>query len=424
MQYYVIIGRELERWFCGVNEQNIQTLQNDNKLYQTLLVIGVVLIAFNLRPAITSVGPLIGTIRDDVGFSNWSVALLTSLPLIAFAIMSPMAPKIANRLSNEMTLVLGLLILIIGISLRSISVVFLIFFGTLCIGLGIAICNVLLPGVIKEKFPTKVAIMTSIYTTSMSLLATTASGVSIPLSEGLNLGWQVALFVWITPAVTGLIIWLFVYKKSRKDKHEKQVRFFESKQGSSIWKSKLAWKVALFMGFQSLIFYVTISWLPELLMDEGMRKATAGYMLSYFQLLGIPISFMIPMIAVQMKSQRGLVLANNILYIIGIVILLFKSNFALIIFAISLIGIASSANFALSLSFLSIRAKNAKDAAELSGMAQSIGYLLAAIGPIFIGFIYDITHAWTVPLIILIGITFIIIYVGMQAGQNKYVLEN
>lgn len=407
-----------------MNEQNIQTLQNDNKLYQTLLVIGVVLIAFNLRPAITSVGPLIGTIRDDVGFSNWSVALLTSLPLIAFAIMSPMAPKIANRLSNEMTLVLGLLILIIGISLRSISVIFLIFFGTLCIGLGIAICNVLLPGVIKEKFPTKVAIMTSIYTTSMSLLATTASGVSIPLSEGLNLGWQAALFVWITPAVTGLIIWLFVYKKSRKDKHEKQVRFFESKQRSSIWKSKLAWKVALFMGFQSLIFYVTISWLPELLMDEGMRKATAGYMLSYFQLLGIPISFMIPMIAVQMKSQKGLVLANNILYIIGIVILLFKPSFALIIFAISLIGIASSANFALSLSFLSIRAKNAKDAAELSGMAQSIGYLLAAIGPIFIGFIYDITHAWTVPLIILIGITFIIIYVGMQAGQNKYVLEN
>lgn len=407
-----------------MNEQSILEKQKENRLYQALLVIGVIFVAFNLRPAITSVGPLIGTIRDDIGFANWSVALLTSLPLIAFAIMSPIAPKLANKFSNEMTLVIGLFVLIIGISLRSMSVVFLIFFGTLCIGLGIAICNVLLPGVIKEKFPAKVAIMTSVYTTSMSIFATSASGLSIPLAEELNLGWQLALLVWAIPAVIGLIIWLIIYKNNRKNTSDKQLKFFESKKGSGIWKSNLAWKVALFMGFQSLIFYVTISWLPELLMDEGMRKATAGYMLSYFQLLGIPISFIIPMIAVKMKSQRALVLAINLLYIIGISTLLLKPTFAFIIFAITLIGIASSANFALSLSFLAIRAKGAKDAAELSGMAQSIGYLLAAIGPIIIGYVYDITQAWTIPLIILIGITFVIIYVGMGAGQDKYVFDD
>lgn len=407
-----------------MNEKSILEKQKENRLYQALLVIGVVFVAFNLRPAITSVGPLIGTIRDDIGFANWSVALLTSLPLIAFAIMSPIAPKLANKFSNEMTLVIGLFVLIIGISLRSMSVVFLIFFGTLCIGLGIAICNVLLPSVIKEKFPAKVAIMTSVYTTSMSIFATSASGLSIPLAEELNLGWQLALLVWAIPAVIGLIIWLIIYKNNRKNTFDKQLKFFESKKGSGIWKSNLAWKVALFMGFQSLIFYVTISWLPELLMDEGMRKATAGYMLSYFQLLGIPISFIIPMIAVKMKSQRALVLAINLLYIIGISTLLLKPTFAFIIFAITLIGIASSANFALSLSFLAIRAKGAKDAAELSGMAQSIGYLLAAIGPIIIGYVYDITQAWTIPLIILVGITFVIIYVGMGAGQDKYVFDD
>lgn len=407
-----------------MNEQSILEKQKENRLYQALLVIGVIFVAFNLRPAITSVGPLIGTIRDDIGFANWSVALLTSLPLIAFAIMSPIAPKLANKFSNEMTLVIGLFVLIIGISLRSMSVVFLIFFGTLCIGLGIAICNVLLPGVIKEKFPAKVAIMTSVYTTSMSIFATSASGLSIPLAEELNLGWQLALLVWAIPAVIGLIIWLIIYKNNRKNTSDKQLKFFESKKGSGIWKSNLAWKVALFMGFQSLIFYVTISWLPELLMDEGMRKATAGYMLSYFQLLGIPISFIIPMIAVKMKSQRALVLAINLLYIIGISTLLLKPTFAFIIFAITLIGIASSANFALSLSFLAIRAKGAKDAAELSGMAQSIGYLLAAIGPIIIGYVYDITQTWTISLIILIGITFVIIYVGMGAGQDKYVFDD
>jgi len=419
----LLLGRNLGKRGIWMTEQNTLDKDEKNKIYQALLFVGVIFVAFNLRPAITSVGPLIGTIRDDIGLSNWSVALLTSLPLVAFAMMSPIAPKLANRISNEATLALGLFILIIGISLRSITIIAFLFLGTLFVGLGIAICNVLLPGVIKEKFPTKVAIMTSIYTTSMGILATTASGVSVPLSEGLHLGWQLTLFIWIFPAIVGLIIWLVVYKKKHWKQQSEPLKFFESKKGSGIWKSPLAWKVALFMGFQSLIFYVTISWLPEILMDSGMKKATSGYMLSYFQLIGIPINFIIPMVAIKMHSQRPLVLTANILYIIGIFSLLMKPTFSIIVIAITLIGIASSTNFTLALSFLSMRAKNPKDSAELSGMAQSIGYLLAAVGPIFIGFLYDITHAWTLPLTILIGITFIIIYVGMGAGQNKYVLD-
>src|SRR5690625_2111954 len=330
---------------------------------QWLLGAAILFIAFNLRPAITSVGPLIGTIRDDIGFSNWNVAFLTSLPLIAFAIMSPLAPKLAKRLTNEMTLALGLFVLIIGISLRSIPVIFLMFLGTLCIGLGIAVCNVLLPGVIKEKFPAKVAIMTSLYTTSMAIFATTASGASIPLAEDFNLGWQLTLLVWAIPALIGFIIWITVHKRNNKKK-DRQVNFFESDRSSGIWKSKLAWKVAFFMGLQSLVYYVTISWLPELLMDDGMEKATAGFMLSYFQFLGIPVSFFIPMIAAKMKSQRALVIAVNILFIIGIACLLLKQTFMITVFAVTFMGIASSANFALSLLFLSIRAKNSRDAAN------------------------------------------------------------
>src|SRR5690625_246767 len=133
----------------------IDAIQNNNltRFQQIVLVLAIIFTGINLRPSITSLGPLIGTIRDDIGFSNWSVAFLTSLPLIAFAIMSPIAPKLANRSSNEMALMVGLLTLIVGISLRSITIVFFIFLGTLCIGLGIAICNVLLPSVIKENFP-------------------------------------------------------------------------------------------------------------------------------------------------------------------------------------------------------------------------------------------------------------------------------
>lgn len=397
--------------------------QNVSKIYRIFLVIGVVMIAFNLRPAITSVGPLIGTIRDDVGFSNWSVALLTSLPLIAFAIMSPLTPKLANRFSNEWALTIGLFLLLIGIGLRSISIIFFLFAGTLLIGLGIAICNVLLPGVIKEKFPLKIAMMTSVYTTGMAIFATTASGVSIPLAHNMELGWQLSLLVWIIPAIVGLIIWFYIALTNTQAARG-QMKYLEKRQSKGIWKSKLAWKVALFMGLQSLIFYVTISWLAEILIDFGITKTMAGFMVSYFQLLGIPVSTIIPLLAVKFTTQSKLVLGVNALYILGIfLLLLFHSFFWIILIAVGLIGIASSSNFALALTFLSIRAKDAKDAADLSGMAQSIGYILAAFGPILIGFMYDITKGWNIPFVFLIIVTAAIIYFGMHAGQNKYVLD-
>src|SRR5699024_2317687 len=137
----------------------------ENQLYKFMLIAGIIVVAFNLRPAITSVGPLMGMIRDDMGLSNWSVGLLTCLPRVVFAVMSPIIPKLANRYTNEIILLIGLILLVLGIGTRSISIVFLIFMGTLLVGAGIAICNVLLPGIIKEKFPAKVGVMTSIYTT-------------------------------------------------------------------------------------------------------------------------------------------------------------------------------------------------------------------------------------------------------------------
>src|SRR5690625_187421 len=344
--------------------KNIGKVENRSTSYQIMLVAAVLLIAFNLRPAITSIGPLIGTIRDDVGFANWNIALLTSLPLIAFMLISPIAPKLANRLTSERTLMLGLCVLIIGISLRSISMVVFLFLGTFLIGFGIAICNVLLPSVIKDKFPHKVAIMTSLYTTSMTLFATIASGVSIPLADGLQLGWQLSLLVWIIPALIGLIIWVIIVIKNKQVKSTEQM-YFESKNSSGIWKVPLAWQVALFMGLQSLIFYTMISWLPEILIFYGMNKASAGFMLSYFQFIGIPISFFIPMVATKLKTQRPIVLTANLLFIVGLILLLTTQAFPVILLATTLLGIASSSNFALALTFLSIRAKHAKDAAEI-----------------------------------------------------------
>src|SRR5699024_7061860 len=172
------------------------TDEKTNKMYRLLIFTGIVIIAINLRPGMTSVGPMIGMIRDDIGLANWSAGLLTSLPLLAFAAISPLVPRISEYFSDDWTMVLGLFTIVVGITIRSLALISLLFLGTIFVGLGIAICNVLLPKVIKDRFPTKVALMTSVYSTLMGIFAAIASGVSVPLATGLQWGWKLSLFVW------------------------------------------------------------------------------------------------------------------------------------------------------------------------------------------------------------------------------------
>ncbi|APC49174.1 transporter [Virgibacillus halodenitrificans] len=398
-----------------------QNTKQYDKTYRVLLFIGIIVVAFNLRPAITSIGPLIGIIRDDVGLSNWSVGLLTSLPLIAFAIMSPIVPRLANRYTNERIMMVGLILLAIGISARSISLISLLFAGTLFVGLGIAICNVLLPGVIKDKFPARVALMTSLYSTAMGIFAAAASGLSIPIATGMGLGWKLALLIWSLPAITGIFIWVYLNKNNNKEQTE-EINYINPSE-NRMWKSPLAWHVAAFMGLQSFLFYVTISWLPEILHDYGMDIAHAGWMLSMMQFIGLPASFFVPVIAGKFKSQRPIVIVMASCSVIGYSGLLLGNSYVMLVISTVIIGIALSGTFALALAFLGMRAKNAKQAAELSGMAQALGYVLAAAGPIFIGYLYDLTHLWAIPLITLIIIALMVMAFGLSAGRDVYVLD-
>ena len=387
-------------------------------LYAFLLIAGIILVAINLRPAITSVGPVVGMIKEDIGLAYWSVSLLTSLPLIAFAVVSPITPKIANKLSNEKTLLWGLVCILAGIIIRSFSVVFLLFAGTFLIGAGIAICNVLLPVIIKDKYPLKFGIMTSVYSTAMGLMASIASGLSVPLAMDMNLGWKMALLVWGIPASLAIFLWIYLVKNSEPKRAEIKV----TKRDSSIWRSSLAWQVAFYMGFQSFLFYVTITWLPEILQNLGASVSTAGWLLSFTQLIGLPAGFIVPVLAGHIRSQRSIAAILGLTSVLGYSGLwLYGTNYPVMITSIILIGIGLGGTFPLGLAFLGLRSKNARQAAELSGMAQSIGYILAAVGPILIGSLYDFTHSWTIPLITLIIVSMIVIIFGIGAGRNKFV---
>lgn len=391
--------------------------------YRALVIISIVIVSINLRPGMTAVGPLLGIIRDDVGISNWSAGLLTSLPLVAFAVISPIVPRLGVRFTNERAMIFGLALLAVGIGIRSISLIYFIFIGTIIVGLGIAICNVLLPGIVKEKFPLKVGLMTSVYSTTMGVFAAISSGLSIPFARGLGWGWQISLLVWTVPAVVGIVVWIIL---ARRNKRTEQVAMqYVSSDNWRIWRSPLAWQVALYMGLQSSLFYVTISWLPEILHSYGVTMNTAGWLLSYAQLIGMPISFFIPMIAGRLKSQRSIVLVMGVCAISGyLTLLLFGSNYIAMVISATLIGISLGGSFALALTFLGIRAKNAKHAGELSGMAQSIGYSFAAVGPVLIGFLFDLTRSWQVPITTLAVIALFVVMFGLGAGRNKYVFES
>lgn len=397
----------------------MQTNQYSTKRHYTILfIIGIILLSFNLRPAITSVGPIIGFIREDLAISNWNAGFLTSLPLIAFALMSPIAPRIANRTSNEKALLYGLITLLIGILVRSITSIILLFVGTVLIGIGIAIINVILPSLIKSNFPEKIGLMTGVYTTSMSIFAALASGLSVPLTTATGLGWTWSLASWGILVIIGISIWFIAMNKAPRAEN----RQLYEPSTVQLLRSPVAWQVTLFMGLQSFLFYVTISWLAEILISNGFSGSTAGWYVAYMQFISLPATFFTPVIAGKLSNQQPVVAIFGLSGVIGYSMLYFEPGVLGATIAITLIGMLLGASISLALALLGLRTSNARQAAELSGMSQSFGYLLAAIGPIAIGLSFDLTNNWQPSILMIIFITLLMTGFGLGASRNKKVL--
>ena len=381
------------------------------------LLIGVILIGANLRAPLTSVGSLISFIRDDLGISNAVAGTITTLPLLAFACLSPFASKIANRLGIERTIFYSLIFLTFGIIVRSLPGVGSLFAGTLLIGLAIAIGNVLLPGFIKMNFPLRIGLMTGIYAVSMNVFGALAAGLSVPLSSINKFGWQGALGIWGVLALVALIIWV---PQILNGQNRPSQQVTPSKTSTAIWRSPLAWKITIFMGMQSLIFYTLITWLPDILRINGYSSSAAGWMLFLMQFSIIPVTFIVPILAGKMKNQKIVSVVTALLFIVGFGGLLY-GNSPFIPLWVIIIGFACGSAFSLSMMFFTLRTTNFRQAAELSGMAQSFGYFLAAAGPVLFGGLHDLTTSWTVPLIMLLVFSVILLFVGVEAGKDRVI---
>ncbi|EBA4956001.1 CynX/NimT family MFS transporter [Salmonella enterica] len=377
-----------------------------------LLIAGILMIATTLRVTFTGAAPLLETIRSDYGLSTAQTGLLTTLPLLAFALVSPLAAGIARRFGMERSLFAAMLLICAGIALRSLPSAALLFAGTAIIGCGIALGNVLLPGLIKRDFSQHVARLTGAYSLTMGAAAALGSALVVPLALH-GFGWRGALLMLMLFPLLAFLIWLPQWRTTRSANLSSSRALHER----SIWRSPLAWQVTLFLGLNSLIYYVIIGWLPTILISHGYSEAQAGSLHGLLQLATAAPGLAIPLILHRFNDQRWIAALVSLLCAVGAAGLWFVPGQAII--WTLLFGFGSGATMILGLTFIGLRASSAHQAAALSGMAQSVGYLLAACGPPVMGKLHDASGSWYLPLSGVTVLAIVMAIFGLYAGRDR-----
>lgn len=369
----------------------------------------IVLISFCLRPSITGVGPLIPIIREDLNLSNTWAGFLTTLPLLTFATFSLFSSAIGNRMGYVRAILMGLIILALGLFIRVQGGLMVLYIGTALTGIGIVICNVLLIPLIKNQLPHKIGLMTSAYTTGLSLFAAIGTGVSIPLA--MSFGWRGSLLSWIILVILTIICWIPQVRKERLSQKEKV-----APKGPNVWKSKLAWQVSIFMGLQSFIFFTLIAWLPDMLIFKGLTAGRAGLVISLMQIVGLMGTFFAPLVAVKFQDQTKISMSLGMGYTMGF-LTFFSESLGLIYIGLTLVGFCLGASISMAYMLIGLRTQGNTTAA-LSGMSQSTGYYLAAIGPLLVGVIFDISVSWNLFILLLVFSSLMFTFLGSRVGRD------
>ncbi|MFC7624217.1 CynX/NimT family MFS transporter [Microlunatus sp. GCM10028923] len=379
---------------------------------RALLLWGLLVVAANLRAGLTGVGPLLDRVQADLGLTPAVAGLLNTVPLLLFAAVSPFVPRLAARWGAERLLGGALVVLASGILLRSASGAAGLFAGTCLIGAGIAVGNVILPSLIKRDFPDRVGLLTGAYATVMGGVAAVASGVAVPIAEAATGGWRTALGCWAVLAAVAVVGWL---PRLRTRPPAAPVR----QRQRLPWASPLAWAVTAFLGLQSLGFYVVITWLPQLVRSAGFGAAEAGWLLFLFQAVAVLAGLAVPVALRRGRDQRVPAVVSSALLLTGYAGLLLAPGLAWLWSVV--LGLGGGACLVLALAFLGLRARDSAAAGALSAMAQSVGYLLAAAGPVAFGLLHSAGGGWQVPMLLLCGVAAGQVAVAFVAGARREV---
>lgn len=391
------------------------------RLNKFILLTGIILVATNLRAPITSVGPVVPEIQEALHLSNTLTGLITTIPLLAFALLSPVASGLADRWRIEGLLWAAIWVIGLGLLIRASSNTALLFSGAALVGCGIAFGNVLVPPFIKQRFPHKIGLVTGIYSVAMNITASLASGFSIAIGHWTGHGWKGSIGVWLVFSLIAIVFWIPQLRRYPKDATGRQ-RAVRPEKGALMLRSRLAWYITLFMGLQSLLFYCSVAWLPVVLQDWGMASEASGWVLSYIQFTQLPIVFVGPIIAGRLRNHTPLVwfisgtLAASLMLIIG-----WRVQF--IIPAAILFGLGTGLAFSLVMMWFVLRTGTTRESARISGMAQSFGYALAAVGPPLFGALYDYVGNWETPFFLLVAATIVLCITGMKVARPQLISD-
>ncbi|GAA3532615.1 MFS transporter [Zobellella aerophila] len=377
-------------------------------LLALLAVMALMLAAANLRGGLVVVGPLVQEIRDALQISSSGFSMLTTLPLICFGGMSICVPWLTRRCAPQFLAISGLLVISIGAGLRVTESYALVIAGTLLLGLAIALLNVLIPGLVKAFFPRKMGMMTGLYSVTLSLGAGLGVYLAVPLMNHFG-SWRYPMVLWALFPLVSLLFWLPMLKAKGVGRPQNPVKV-------SLWRDGLAWSITFYMGLQSFFFYSMATWLPKMLIDTGLDAGQAGNATAMINLVSIPFNLFVPILAARMGSQRPLAVAIFLLSVIGLGGLWWDAAATPWLWA-SLIGAGGGGALSLALSFFVLRASNTAQATALSAMAQSIGYLLAAVGPFLLGMLKDLSGTWQLALLLLMMMQLIQFGCGWHAAR-------
>lgn len=381
------------------------------------LIVGLLVVASNLRAPFTSVAPVLAYIEREFSLNATQLGMFSAIPLLVFATLSPFVAGLARRFGLETMVFIGVIVLTLGSLVRVAGSLEMAVVGTLMIGGGIAIGNVLIPSLLKRDFPTRIGVLTALYGLAMAISSAVGSAVAVPIAEASPYTWRASLFIFVLLGGVSALLWApqLRHQAPRDTAAERE-------PGPRLWRYPLAWQVTLFLGMNSFLYYITIAWVPAILVENGYTEEAAGSIHGLMQFAsGTAGIALIPFLA-RSNDQRFLAVGTGMGLCVSFLGLYLAPQFGSL-WALSL-GFFGGAVFLLGLAFTGLRARTVEESASLSGMAQCVGYLMATTGPLITGRIHDVSGSWDLVLVLCTCLALLICLVGWFAGRNRQLGDN
>ena len=390
---------------------------------RAVLLITILVVAANLRPTITAFGSVVGLIAEDTGMGAGALGLLGAVPLLAFGVVSPIVHFLSRAMGAERAVLVSTLLLIVATVVRSLpGPLANLWIGTLVMGAAIAVANVVLPELVKRDFPADVPMVTGLYSTVLGATAAVASGLALPIAEiG---GWRLGIGIWVLFSVVAALVWpLRMRASAMRGSAARQREVTPSSApvrggaARSVWRSAVAWQVSLIMATQGLTYFMLVTWLPTIEVSLGVDPVTAGWHSFLYQIVGIAAGLGVTPFMRGRSDHRAVGVGISLLLIAGVLGLLLAPE--LLVLWLVVAGLSGGSSLVLALALVGERSPSAADAGRLSGMAQSVGYLLAAAGPFGAGLLFAATGSWSYPLVAVIAVAGVQLVLSLLAGRDR-----